>query len=122
MFFYLYNSVFPLLGDFFGRLSALASTDFTSVLVHCLPAPSDSVRIAIDYVNVFTGVSSSMAPFLNSALPSGTFLFYPLRSFVWVLFNIFGLTTLPFWIAILLFAVSILLAVAIVVFIKNLFT
>lgn len=55
----LYYTVFPVLGEFFGKLSALALMPFGNI-GRVLASYSSVVDVVIPYTNVFTGVSSEM--------------------------------------------------------------
>ena len=115
MFSVLYVTVFPWLGHFFGSVAGIASTDFSEVMVWLAPFTH------YDYIlctNLFTGESF----YLQNHLDWLSGLLAPARALINSIFSALGLAHLPFWIAILLFVGSIFICVAIVVFIKNLFT
>lgn len=55
----LFYSVFPVLGEFFGKLSALSLMPFGNI-AQVLSSYSSSIGVDVAYTNVFTGVSSVM--------------------------------------------------------------
>lgn len=55
----LFYSVFPVLGEFFGKLSALALMPFGNIAL-VLKSYSSVLPVEVSYTNVFTGVSSVM--------------------------------------------------------------
>ena len=115
MFSVLFETVFPWLGRFFGAISGIASSDFSIVMDWI--APFGNYRY-ISCTNLFTGEFF----WLDNKLDWLSTLLAPARWLVTEIFSAFGLSHLPFWIAILLFVGSIFICVSIVVFIKNLFT
>lgn len=115
MFSVLYETVFPWLGQFFGSVAGIATSEFSFVLNWLAPFGSYQY---IPCTNLFTGEFF----YLENHLDWLSTLLAPARAIINAIFSAFGLSHLPFWIAILLFVGSIFICVAIIVFIKNLFT
>lgn len=115
MFATLYDVVLPWLGRFFGSVAGIANCDFSVVMTWV--APFDWYDY-IPCINLFTGEFF----YLENNLAWLSTLLAPARAIVVSIFSALGLAHLPFWIALLIFVGSIFVVVAIVVFIKNLFT
>lgn len=115
MFSVLYETVFPWLGRFFGSVAGIATSDFSMVMTWLAPF---NYYDYIPCTNLFTGEFF----YLENKLDWLASLLAPARAIINSIFSALGLSHLPFWIAILLFVGSIFICVAIVVFIKNLFT
>ena len=125
MFSFLYETVFPALGRFFGTLSGFAQTSFIDVIAYVLPGDSEVISIAC--TNVFTGevfarVSTNWVNFFS---PIGGKIVGKvneiLRGCIYYFSRFLGVTNLPLWIALIVMLSSIFIAVLCVKFIKNLF-
>lgn len=113
MFDYLYYSVFPILGEFFGKLSALAACSIEQFLDTFLNVTNYN-GISLIYKNFFTGVSSSFVPL--QALPNG------IRRILGGLSSVAFLgvpTSYPVWLGMILSCVEIYLLIAIVSFLRK---
>lgn len=64
MFSYLFDTAFPALGRFFGMLAGVAQTKFGDLLMFVFP--SADFHYSIPYVNVFTGSSDIITPWIPS--------------------------------------------------------
>lgn len=115
MFSVLYDIVFPWLGRFFGSVAGIASADFSFVMEWLAPFGNYNY---IPCTNLFNGEFF----YLENHLDWLSTLLAPARALITTVFSALGLANLPFWISILLFVGSIFICVAIIVFIKNLFT
>jgi hypothetical protein len=101
MFTTLYYSIFPVLGDFFGKLSAIATCNADVIL----GAVKSKYGLQLPYVNLFTGVSSNFTVF-NVSVGSAfvrSFLILPAETSRLVL-RLFGVSEiLPVWLCLLIF-------------------
>lgn len=111
MFSVFFDTIFPALGDFFGRISAIASNPVNVVIPTLFPALGDS-PLYISYVNVFNGNISQLGAFLGDGNQSlfGSIL----RATIVNLFNAFGAGDLPFWLGLLIVIASFVVIWAII--------
>lgn len=98
----LHSVVFPFLGEFFGKMSALATTDYYYVL-HFF---TDFVgNYPIEYINVWTGATGTLlpitfnVPILNVLVP---LLLTPVVSLLSGWGSLIGVSFFPFWLGLLL--------------------
>ena len=127
---YLYNTVFPYLGDIFGRLSAVAVSPTYDVLMWLL-TPSFGGSVAdftvLSFTNVFTGsVSTMKAPLLLlDGLGLGVVrrVIEGVASVIQVIFmsfaKILGLYRAPFWVYLLIITSSLFLLFALIKFVVD---
>lgn len=101
MFSVFFETIFPALGDFFGRLSAIASNPVNVVVPTLFPGVG-SDPLYISYVNVFNGNVSQIGAFFGDGNLFGSVL----NGVVVNLFNSFGAGELPFWLGLLIIIAS----------------
>lgn len=105
---FLFNTVFPLLGDFFGRLAAIANCNFMSLVRWAFPVDR-SVNYVLRGVNVFTGADISMYRYAH-------LITHPTNSVIVAFFgnlaNLLGISNMPLWGALLIIAAIFVIAVA----------
>lgn len=93
MFTYLYETIFPVLGDFFGVFGSFATMKLSTLLDwidYNLAYPASPTSLYIGLFNVFTGQVSGLQPYVLEI--SGSFLTSPLGRAVALTFsNVFAL-------------------------------
>lgn len=105
---YMFNTVFPLLGEFFGKLAAIASAPFYKVVDLVLPVSASS----IPYVNVFTGQSGAIPGFNFFPGLSNVFGFF--NNLLDIFSQVLGFREMPFILGLMVFfASSVLVFIAI---------
>ncbi len=121
MFETLVNVVFPSLGDFFGRLSALASTSTNTAFLWLFNAADEPV--ILDCINVFTGISFQAFPPVLGGNFFGwliSVVVYPLYSAINIWVYALGVGSLPFWAGLLIMLVSSFMLISIIRFFVSL--
>lgn len=93
MFTYLFDAIFPILGDFFGVFGAFATMKLSTLyewIDYNLLYPSSPTGLYIGLFNVFTGQVSGLQPYILAI--RGDFLTSPLgRAFALTLRNVLAL-------------------------------
>ena len=111
MFSVLVNSVFPVLGEFFGIVVALAETGFGHVLYFFAGylglSPNDT--IIIGYNNLFTGVHGYLTS-QSFKIPVVSNILAPLFDNIMSLFTL-EFKALPFWAGLLISTVTLFFAI-----------
>lgn len=125
MFEYLYNTLFPLLGRFFGGISSVAMAKTSDMIDFLIPTFFDSGLRSLDCVNIFNGqVFSifSLSGIDNSAL---NVVFKTFGTVIHAIFsgisNLFGLADVPFVFALLVLFSTFFVSIAIFRFTLHLF-
>ena len=99
----LYDTVFPWLGKFFGQLAGFASSSTQLVFDHCFGLGE---KPFIPYTNLFTGNEGFIPIFQVSDVLS-----YIANSTIGYYIKVLGIGDLPFWLGLLIFLSSVLLAI-----------
>lgn len=114
MFSYLYYDIFPMLGEFFGKLSAVATLSIEEFLYNFFDT-FQYQGIPVYYKNLFTGVNSSFVPLgdlpntvrrILGGISSYAFLGVP--------------HNLPVWVGMLFACIEIYLLIALSSFVRKL--